>query len=117
MRTPGGWPTPTIRPRPFSDSTNTSSPRGCAKRDLLVAVSGAGLEFEAAVVPIKDELRDAIGALLGRAQAVGAVRPDVTAAVVTTLAGATCQASAHQGNAPPAEVLTVVFDGLRARPG
>ena len=89
---------------------------GCAKRDLLVAVSGAGVEFEAAVVPIKDELRDAIGVLLGRAQAVGAVRPDVTAAVVMTLAGATCQASAHQGNAPPAEVLTVVFDGLRALP-
>lgn len=89
---------------------------GCAKRDLLVAVSGAGVEFEAAVLPIKDELRDAIGALLGRAQAVGAVRPDVTAAVVMTLAGATCQASAHQGSVPPVEVLHVVFDGLRARP-
>jgi AcrR family transcriptional regulator len=89
---------------------------GCAKRDLLVAVSGAGVDFEAAVGPIKDELREAIGVLLGRAQVVGAVRPDVTAAVVMTLAGATCQASAHQGNELPAEVLTVVFDGLRARP-
>jgi AcrR family transcriptional regulator len=89
---------------------------GCAKRDLLVAVSGAGIEFETAMAPIKDEVRDAIGVLLERAQAVGAVRPDVTPTVVMTLAGATCQASAHHGAAPTSDVLGVVFDGLRAQP-
>jgi AcrR family transcriptional regulator len=88
---------------------------GCAKRDLMVAVSGAGIEFEATVAPIKDVLREAIGVLLARAQTVGAVRPDVTAAVVMTLAGATCQAAAHHGAAPPSDVLGVVFDGLRAQ--
>jgi AcrR family transcriptional regulator len=88
---------------------------GCAKRDLMVAVSGAGIEFETAVAPIKDEFREAIGVLLARAQAAGAVRLDVTAAVVMTLCGATCQASAHHGAAPTSDVLGVVFDGLRAQ--
>lgn len=88
---------------------------GCAKRDLIVAVSGAGIEFEAAVAPLKSEVREAIGRLLVRAQAVGAVRPDVTANVVMTLAMATCQASVHQGGAPTSDVLGVVFDGLRVQ--
>jgi AcrR family transcriptional regulator len=88
---------------------------GCAKRDLIVVVSGSGLEFEATMSPLKEELREAIGVLLARAQAAGAVRPDVTADVVMTLTMATCQASAHQGAAPTADVLSVVFDGLRVQ--
>ena len=52
---------------------------GAAKRDLMVAVMGAGVEFEEAAAEVKDGLREAIGVLLQRAQAVGAVRPDVTA--------------------------------------
>ncbi len=65
---------------------------GAAKRDLLVAVMGAGLAFDLAAAEVKDELREAVGVLLQRAQAVGAVRPDVTAAMVVALVGATCQA-------------------------
>jgi AcrR family transcriptional regulator len=90
---------------------------GCAKRDLIVVVSGAGIEFEAAMAPLKDQLREAIGVLLARAQAAGAVRPDVTADVVMTLTMATCQASTHPGAAPTADVLSVVFDGLRVDRG
>jgi AcrR family transcriptional regulator len=89
---------------------------GCAKRDLMVAVSGAGIEFEKAVGPTKEELRAAIEVLLSRAQAAGAVRPDVTAAVVMALAGATCQASSHLGPTPSSEMLGVIFDGLRPQP-
>jgi AcrR family transcriptional regulator len=92
---------------------------GCAKRDLLVAVMGAGVEFEEAVAPVKDELRQAVGVLLARAQAVGAVRPDVTATTVVTMAGATCQAIAHSDDALAPQLLSILSDGLRvavARP-
>ena len=87
---------------------------GCAKRDLMVAVSGAGIDFETAVAPLKDQLREALGVLLERAQDVGAVRPDVTAEVVMTLTSATCQVAAHHP-VPASDVLDVVFDGLRAQ--
>lgn len=101
--------------RAFFDYLEHFVAEGCAKRDLFVVVSGAGIEFEAAMAPLKDEVRESLGVLLARAQAVGAVRPDVTANVVMTLVMATCQASVHQGGAPTADVLGVVFDGLRAR--
>ena len=87
---------------------------GAAKRDLMVAVMGAGVEFEESAVEVKDGLRDAIGVLLQRAQDVGAVRPDVTPTAVVSLVGATCQATAHAGAAPACDLLTIVCDGLRA---
>ena len=74
---------------------------------------GAGLEFEEASAEVKDGLRDAVGVLLQRAQAVGAVRPDVTPDAVVSLVGATCQATAHAGAAPACDLLTIVCDGLR----
>jgi len=86
---------------------------GAAKRDLLVAVMGAGVEFELAAADVKDGLREAIDVLLRRAQAVGAVRPDVTAATVMSLVGATCQAAAHTDAAPAGDLLGIVCDGLR----
>ncbi len=87
--------------------------QGAAKRDLLVAVMGAGLAFDMAAAEVKDELREAVGVLLQRAQAVGAVRPDVTAAMVVALVGATCQAAAHSVGAPACDMLAIVCDGLR----
>jgi len=87
--------------------------QGAAKRDLLVAVAGAGLEFEQAAADVKEGLREAIGVLLRRAQSVGAVRPDVTAATVMSLVGATCQAAAHADASPAGDLLGIVCDGLR----
>ena len=86
---------------------------GTAKRDLLIAVMGAGLEFEQSAAAVKDALRDAVGVLLERAQAVGAVRQDVTPAAVVSLVGATCQAAAHGGGPPACDLLSIVRDGLR----
>jgi AcrR family transcriptional regulator len=84
-----------------------------AKRDLMIAVSGAGLEFEQAVAGVKEELLAAVEVLLQRAQAVGTVRPDVTPAAVLSLTSATCHAAAQTGAVPPTELLTIVCDGLR----
>ena len=86
---------------------------GAAKRDLLVAVMGAGLAIDLAAAEVKDELREAVGVLVQRAQAVGAVRPDVTAEMVVALVGATCQAAAHSVGAPASDMLAIVCDGLR----
>ena len=90
---------------------------GVAKRDLMVAVMGAGVEFEEASAAVKADLHESIGVLLERAQEAGAVRPDVTPNAVMSLVGATCQATAHAGAAAPTELLTIVCDGLRVQGG
>jgi AcrR family transcriptional regulator len=91
--------------------------QGCLKRDLMTAVMGAGVEFELAAAEVKEELHAAMEVLLRRAQEVGAVRPDVTAVVVVSLIGATCQAAIHAGGGPESELLSIVCDGLRAPGG
>jgi AcrR family transcriptional regulator len=88
-----------------------------AKRDLMVAVMGARVEFEEAAASVKEGLHEAIGVLLQRAQAVGAVRQDVTPNAVLSLIGATCQATAHVDSAPACDLLTIVCDGLRVQGG
>jgi AcrR family transcriptional regulator len=90
---------------------------GAAKRDLLVAVTGTGVEFEQAAAGVKEELRHAVDVLLRRAQEAGAVRRDVTVDTVMTLVWGTCQAAAHGGSTPPGAVLSIVCDGLRPRGG
>ena len=85
------------------------------KRDLLVAVMGAGLAFEVSAAGVKDELRAAVGELLGRAQEAGAVRADVTPDMVMALVGATCQAAAND-DCSGTDLLTIVCDGLRVQP-
>ena len=86
---------------------------GAAKRDLLVAVMGAGVEFEVSAAEVKEELHEAMDTLLRRAEAVGAVRPDVTSTMVMSLVGATCQAAATTNAAPASDLLAIICDGLR----
>jgi AcrR family transcriptional regulator len=85
-----------------------------AKRDLMVAVMGAGVEFEIAAAEVKEALRVALDTLLRRAQGAGVVRPDVTALMVMSLVGATCHAAAHPSGAPAGDLLAIICDGLRA---
>jgi AcrR family transcriptional regulator len=88
---------------------------GEAKRDLIAAVMGAGLEFEVSAAPVKQELREAVGVLLRRAQDVAAVRADVTPDAVLSLAMATCQAAGPSGPTPACDLLAIVCDGLRSQ--
>ncbi len=83
-----------------------------SKRDLIMALAGAGVEFEVVAADAKQELSSAIEGLLTRAQQAGAVRSDVTAAVVMSLVGGTCVAADHPGS-EPAAMLAIVCDGLR----
>ncbi|HWD54975.1 MAG TPA: TetR/AcrR family transcriptional regulator [Acidimicrobiales bacterium] len=86
---------------------------GEAKRDLIAAVMGAGLEFEVSAAPVKQDLREAVGVLLRRAQDAAAVRADVTPDVVLSLVGATCQAAGHSDSSAACDLLSIVCDGLR----
>jgi len=75
---------------------------GTAKRDLAQALDVAVAD------QVKRDLLRAVGDLLARAQAAGAVRPDVEAADVMALMPAALSA--------PDRLLPVVRDGLRAAP-
>jgi AcrR family transcriptional regulator len=85
-----------------------------AKHDLIAAVKGAGLEFEKTSAQVKEDLSEAVGVLLLRAQAAGAVRGDVSAETVLNLVIGTCEAVAHSGSCP-ADLLGIVCDGLRVQ--
>jgi AcrR family transcriptional regulator len=87
-----------------------------SKRDLIMALAGAGLEFEVVAADAKTELQIGIQELLGRAQRAGAVRPDVTGEVVMSLVGGTCMAADRPGHADPSALLAIICDGLRAAP-
>jgi AcrR family transcriptional regulator len=88
---------------------------GVAKRHLIDAVMGAGLDFEEAAAREKEDLREAVGVLLCRAQEAGAVRADVTPSAVVSLISATCHAAGHFEDAPPVDLLNIVCDGLRSQ--
>ncbi len=84
------------------------------KRDLIQALLGAGVEIEQAAAPAKRELEAAVSDLLAVAQNAGAVRSDVTPAVVISLVGAACIACERPNPASlPGELLAIVCDGLR----
>jgi AcrR family transcriptional regulator len=85
-----------------------------SKRDLIQALMGAGVEIELAVAGSKRNLEEAVSRLLEVAQRAGAVRADVSSAVVLSLVGATCIAADHpHGSAMPQAILAIICDGLR----
>ena len=88
------------------------------KRDLINAFATAGVELEVVAAGAKKDLEAAMTALLIAAQKAGAVRPDVSAALVLSLIGATCMAADRPNpEVSPSEMLTVVCDGLRSAQG
>ncbi|HEX3793000.1 MAG TPA: TetR/AcrR family transcriptional regulator [Acidimicrobiales bacterium] len=84
------------------------------KRDLIMALADAGVEFEVAVAPVKEEMGDAVAALLRAAQDAGAVRADVEPEVVMSLIGATCMAAERPDMAVCSQAMVrIVCDGLK----
>lgn len=87
------------------------------KRDLMNAMTGAGMDFEIIGTAAKQQLELGVRELLSMAQRAGVVRRDVTGDVVMSLVGATCMAAT--GNHPGVstqEMLVIVRDGLRVVP-
>jgi len=86
------------------------------KRDLVDALAGAGLDINGPLSDARIEIREALGVLLHRAQAAGAVRPDVDTTDLSTLLAAIFLAARHQ-TALPRTALAVIRDGLRPSTG
>jgi AcrR family transcriptional regulator len=87
---------------------------GQMKRDLTDALAGAGIDVSTALGDAREEMHDALGRLLARAQAAGAARTDVDASDVTTLLATMFFAAQRHGDGVPAGVFAVIMDGLRA---
>jgi AcrR family transcriptional regulator len=89
--------------------------QGAMKRDLVDALTAAGIDVSGRLSQARTGIRDSIGVLLARAQEVGAVRQDVTTQDVSTLLSTVYLAAGQQGGSP-SRPLRVIADGLRARP-
>lgn len=88
--------------------------QGVVKKDLIDALSGAGIDLSTALTDARDEIRDALGGLLTKAQQAGAVRQDVDANDLLTLLSTMFLAAQRQGGMTvPKGVLAVVMSGLR----
>jgi AcrR family transcriptional regulator len=88
---------------------------GTAKRDLVDALTRAGIDVKASILAGARELRQAVGVLLSRAQEEGAVRSDIDTDDVMDLLTGLIRAREGRGkSARGAEaIISVVFDGLR----
>jgi AcrR family transcriptional regulator len=87
--------------------------QGVMKRDLVDALTSAGVDISDKLARARDGIRASIGTLLARAQAAGAVRPDVTTDDIATLLGTVFLAAQQQGQGVPRTALAVIAAGLR----
>jgi AcrR family transcriptional regulator len=91
--------------------------QAATKKVLTDALAVAGIDVTSMVAPFAEELRRALGILLGRAQDSGAARPDVRVdEVIVLIMGASRVAEHSSDRAVLARSLEIIFDGLRARP-
>ena len=91
---------------------------GHAKRDLVDAIAAGGFVTNPAATPAGREFRGAVGALLDRAQAAGAVRRDVGVEDLMALLRGVSLAVRDSGERDlPGRLFAVVSRGLRPDPG
>lgn len=86
-----------------------------AKRDLIDAVAGIGVDITANLTEVNRGLWAAVEALLRRAQGSGVVRPDVDITLIKVLLRAVFIANDGVGGGPDEAdgVMAVICDGLR----
>lgn len=87
-----------------------------AKRDLIDAVAGIGIDITPNLTETNRELWAAVEVLMSRAKAVGVLREDVDIRHVKVLLRAVFIANDGVGAGPEvaAQVMTVICDGLRS---
>lgn len=84
------------------------------KRNLIDALSGAGVDLQAALAPVKQEVESAAEVLLRRAQRAGEVRRDVTLPDLFALVMGACMFSGGDPDTTSqSRMMAVVCDGLR----
>ena len=87
---------------------------GTAKRDLVEALMGAGVDVKTRAAEPKAAVEGSFQVLLDRAQSAGEIRPDVQLADLFGLVMGTCQFAASQpDDGSQSRMLAVVCDGLR----
>lgn len=85
---------------------------GARKKDFVQALSAAGVNLRSSMPELSARLRAALGALLARARATGAVRADIDVAELLALVAGVVTA-AEQTGADPSKLLAIVIAGLR----
>jgi AcrR family transcriptional regulator len=89
-----------------------------SKRNLMDALSGAGVDLKESAAEPKAAVEEVFGELLARAQAAGEIRADITVADLFGLVMGTCSLAPPGGpESSQARMLAVVCDGLRASAG
>jgi AcrR family transcriptional regulator len=88
-----------------------------AKRDLVDAIMGAGIDMKELSSAVKPRLEHSAEVLLRRAQAAGTVRADVEVAEVFGLVMGTCEMATKETRCSKARMMSVVIAGLRTQPG
>jgi len=102
----------------FFDFLATLVQEGHAKRDLVDALAAGGFVTNPAATPVGREFRGAVGALLDRAQAAGAVRRDVGIEDLMALLRGVSLAVRGSGEPDlPGRLFAVVSRGLRPDAG
>ncbi|MDA8045948.1 MAG: TetR/AcrR family transcriptional regulator [Actinomycetota bacterium] len=87
---------------------------GTVKRNLVDALTGAGIDVKSRATESKEAIEAAIQVLLDRAQQAGEVRADIVLADLFGLVMGTCQfAGEHADECSQRRMLAVVCDGLR----
>ncbi len=84
-----------------------------AKRDLIDALSGAGIDFKEFSSDVRPRFECVSETLLRRAQAAGQVRADIEIADLLGLVMGTCEMANKESRCSQARMLSVVIDGLR----
>ena len=86
-----------------------------AKADLFDAMNAAGFDIKSRCAEMVDDLKRGLDALIARAKAVGAIRPDVTGDEVMSLISGTCMAARQAGldDASCQRMVDIVCDGMR----
>lgn len=88
--------------------------RGALKRDLVDALTAAGIDVSGPLAAARNGIRTSMEALLTRAQDAGAVRSDIGIDDLSTLLSTMFLATTQHGPGVPKGVLAVIVDGLAA---
>lgn len=86
---------------------------GARKKDLVQALSAAGVSVRSTMPELSGRLRAALGGLLARAQAAGDIRRDIDVAELLALVAGVVSA-AEQTGGDASKLLAIVIAGLRA---
>jgi AcrR family transcriptional regulator len=87
---------------------------GVADRALAEALAGVGVDVRAKIAAATQEMHEALGEILVRAQQQGTIRPDVTIVEVKALFAGIHLAAEHQQDADlPTRMMRIICDGLR----